>query len=406
MTIAQTPSSPTSTVSERKRAANQRNAQKSTGPKTAEGKATVSLNAYKHGLCSDKLVLPTENVEQFESLRQSWFDDFKPQTEARAEIVDRLVANCWKMRRCVSSQTQAVKDGMNKRRAELNDQFAECLRSSEERLNSQNCEPAARELAVYLEGVAIIIRHLWHLQGLLATPRKWRSSNSHNQLICSMCDPEEGDWQPFDKLDDAESINGCSERLLFWNKAITVSDFPPIASQAEAERVAERLIWIIDQHVERWQSKQATMDGFEVTREHLVRQNVHEHNPQVALLQRYEAQLDRSFRANFRDLTQLIKTDLDLPRDDSDEVEQAKEIAPAPVAPAPQVEVKPAADLFATEAPPAPNKPTEPAQNEAVATRLRIGLVENSPRSGEVLTVEDLRSVLKNPKPTNSPQKE
>jgi hypothetical protein len=38
--------------------ANRRNATKSTGPKTAAGKARVSLNALKHGLSAQTMVLP------------------------------------------------------------------------------------------------------------------------------------------------------------------------------------------------------------------------------------------------------------------------------------------------------------------------------------------------------------
>ena len=36
--------------------ANRQNAQKSTGPKTAEGKAAVSQNAVKHGLFAQSLI--------------------------------------------------------------------------------------------------------------------------------------------------------------------------------------------------------------------------------------------------------------------------------------------------------------------------------------------------------------
>jgi hypothetical protein len=44
-------------TSEKQKAANRRNAKKSTGPKTVEGKAAVSRNAIKHGLHSSHIVL-------------------------------------------------------------------------------------------------------------------------------------------------------------------------------------------------------------------------------------------------------------------------------------------------------------------------------------------------------------
>ena len=41
-----------------KAAANRQNALKSTGPKTPDGKAAVRLNALRHGLLSEEIVLP------------------------------------------------------------------------------------------------------------------------------------------------------------------------------------------------------------------------------------------------------------------------------------------------------------------------------------------------------------
>ncbi len=54
--------------------ANRRNAQKSTGPKTNEGKEVSRLNVLKHGLLAEMLLLPDENVEAFEQLREGLYD--------------------------------------------------------------------------------------------------------------------------------------------------------------------------------------------------------------------------------------------------------------------------------------------------------------------------------------------
>ena len=48
-------------ISEKQLEANRRNAQQSTGPKTAEGKAHSSRNNLRHGLTGHVNILPTEN---------------------------------------------------------------------------------------------------------------------------------------------------------------------------------------------------------------------------------------------------------------------------------------------------------------------------------------------------------
>jgi hypothetical protein len=50
-------------TSDKKAEANRRNALKSTGPKTPGGKAAVRLNALKHGLLSQDILLPGEGEE-------------------------------------------------------------------------------------------------------------------------------------------------------------------------------------------------------------------------------------------------------------------------------------------------------------------------------------------------------
>ena len=49
-------------TSEKKIEANRQNERKSTGPKSPEGKAAVRLNALKHGLLSQQVLLPGEDA--------------------------------------------------------------------------------------------------------------------------------------------------------------------------------------------------------------------------------------------------------------------------------------------------------------------------------------------------------
>jgi hypothetical protein len=45
--------------------ANRKNAKRSTGPKTTDGKAKVKYNALKHGLLADAALLPDEDEAAF-----------------------------------------------------------------------------------------------------------------------------------------------------------------------------------------------------------------------------------------------------------------------------------------------------------------------------------------------------
>jgi hypothetical protein len=58
-------------TSEKQAQANRRNALKSTGPKTPEGKAAVRLNANKHGLRSQEVLLSGEDEEALKELDEN-----------------------------------------------------------------------------------------------------------------------------------------------------------------------------------------------------------------------------------------------------------------------------------------------------------------------------------------------
>ena len=61
-----------------KAAANRKNAQRSTGPRTARGKARVAQNAIIHGLLSEKALLPDEDPQALEALAEAVRAAWKP----------------------------------------------------------------------------------------------------------------------------------------------------------------------------------------------------------------------------------------------------------------------------------------------------------------------------------------
>jgi hypothetical protein len=79
--------------------ANRRNALKSTGPKSDEGKAAVRMNALRHGLTAEQAVLPHENEDDYEKLRDGMLESYEPQDSAEQAIVEELVNAYWRLLR-------------------------------------------------------------------------------------------------------------------------------------------------------------------------------------------------------------------------------------------------------------------------------------------------------------------
>jgi hypothetical protein len=78
---------------------NRKNAQRSTGPRTSDGKSRVALNAVKHGLTAKTAVLPHEDPDEFEAFREAMFIDAAPQGAFEEMLVEKISADAWRLRR-------------------------------------------------------------------------------------------------------------------------------------------------------------------------------------------------------------------------------------------------------------------------------------------------------------------
>ncbi len=86
-------------TSDRQIKANRQNARKSTGPKTPEGKDAVRLNALRHGLLSQEILLPGEDEEALRELGHNLRAELQPVGELENLLVDRIIASYWRLRR-------------------------------------------------------------------------------------------------------------------------------------------------------------------------------------------------------------------------------------------------------------------------------------------------------------------
>lgn len=136
--------------------ANRRNAELSTGPKTASGKAVASKNALTHGVLSRQVVLPDEDPAEFEEFQRRLMDDLKPTGELETVFAERIMVGAWRLRRVVRLEAAVIRSQESELQAfpDLATRMTAALRVSDApdagvQASSKADEQARSELNVY-----------------------------------------------------------------------------------------------------------------------------------------------------------------------------------------------------------------------------------------------------------------
>ena len=109
-------------ATEKQLEANRRNAQKSTGPKTPEGKIRATLNAWRHGLTGQVAVLPDEDRHAFETFCAAIRKAYKPEGPLELQIAQSIAEDEWRLNRARAIENNVLALGHHTLDAEI-----ECL---------------------------------------------------------------------------------------------------------------------------------------------------------------------------------------------------------------------------------------------------------------------------------------
>ena len=85
--------------------ANRRNAQKSTGPVTQDGKLQSRRNAVRHGLTAETVIGALEDAEDYKAFEAAIIADHDAQSAVQRELVLRLASLLWRLRRATAIET-------------------------------------------------------------------------------------------------------------------------------------------------------------------------------------------------------------------------------------------------------------------------------------------------------------
>ena len=99
-------------ATEKQNAANRLNSQKSTGPRTPEGRAAVRLNGVTHGLTAETLVLKGESESDFKAIFESLESEHQPTTPTEETLVAQLAMATWRLRRVYNMEAGFYNAGL------------------------------------------------------------------------------------------------------------------------------------------------------------------------------------------------------------------------------------------------------------------------------------------------------
>jgi hypothetical protein len=85
--------------------ANRRNARKSTGPITQEGKRRSRCNAVRHGLTAEIVIGALEDAEDYQAFEAAIIADYDAESAVERELVLRLASLLWRLRRATTMET-------------------------------------------------------------------------------------------------------------------------------------------------------------------------------------------------------------------------------------------------------------------------------------------------------------
>ena len=88
--------------------ANRRNARRSTGPRTVAGKSASAVNARRHGLLSESMLIPGEDPAEFWRFAAELRKSLNPHSALASVFADQIVRHLWRLRRFATAEAKQL----------------------------------------------------------------------------------------------------------------------------------------------------------------------------------------------------------------------------------------------------------------------------------------------------------
>ncbi len=287
------------TISAAKLAANQRNAQQSSGPKTLEGKARSRANAVKHGLTGAGIALPGEDAAMVEARFLDLQEQMAPDGIEGALLVRQMALSSLRIDRAAQQETAALARLARHAATEFDLAHA----AEVERLFDtieDNPSEHHRRLLTSTAGIDLIDRTLDAIRDQVESGayRLWQ--DTHRSQIEALFG---GTFGAFPVARVGALLLALSGDFLF----IPPREWAGIAEEARPEWAATALMERIDTERARLLAIRAAIDPtiLSADRQEAARHALFDPPPALVLARKYEATAHRTFQRSQRDFHNL-----------------------------------------------------------------------------------------------------
>ena len=286
-------------TSEARIQANRRNAAKSTGPKTEEGKAASRGNAYKHGLTGSGVVASDEDLAAADRLSATLHEEMRPASALGSILVGRMAVLAVRMDRCGRQESAAIAERVRNaaldfddRRADEADAWFGLLVGPESAGSDPG--PLLRKLRRTPEGLARLIQGWVDLAAAIRRPDLSPWDDGHLRTFEALSGRRPTELYPsraslLARVLVADDVSGLSP-----------AEAAPLAgldSQARAAWARERLVGLIADAAEDLEAAHQDLDhaSIELDRAGAATRALFDASKEATLARKYEAAAERGF---------------------------------------------------------------------------------------------------------------
>ena len=283
-------------------AANQRNSRRSSGPRTAEGKAISRRNGLKHGLTGAGIVLPNEDVEEVERRFETLEAEMRPKSEMARQLVGRVALLTVRLDRSAHQESKALAHRMRQAAAEFDqDRLAEV-----DRLMAWiAAEPVTnvRRLRRMPEGVDRLIAAIQGLRDDLARVGGYRWGYEYNEQLHHLLGKRSAELPVTRARALTDAIAGNFRYL-------DATDGAGLETDARRVWAIGELVYLIDAEIAGLKKLRDEMDleGLELDRAEAAARAMFDPSKDAILARKYEAATERGLYRAIREFRETQPT--------------------------------------------------------------------------------------------------